>query len=161
MLATFMPNFSAIMLHGAGILRNGIAALFFAPDEGGKSSTIKLAIGMPILNDDQIILRKQNGMVIAHGTPFGTISSGPIQARLGAIFLLQKSSQFALSPLSTADAIEFIWNEHEHLWILMPRTLRIKAFELIADACQQAKIYRMQFPKGYIDWNAIDDVLRG
>ena len=159
MFSVFMPNFSAIMLHGAGIVRKDAAVLFFAPDEGGKSSMIKLADGMLVLNDDQIILREQNRVIMAHGTPFGPISSGPIQSRLGAIFLLEKSSRFALSPLSTADAIEFIWNEHAHLWILMPRSLRIKAFELIADACRQARLYRMQFPKGYIDWNAIDDVL--
>jgi hypothetical protein len=72
---------------------------------------------------------------------------------------LEKSEQFALTPLSTADAVEFVWNEHPHLWILMPRSLRIKAFELIADACRQSRIFRMQFPKGYIDWKAIDDVL--
>jgi len=159
MLAAFMPNFSAVMLHGAGILCNGVAALFFAPDDGGKSSTIRLANGRPVLNDDQIILRKQNGMVIAHGTPFGPITSGPIQAKVGAIFLLEKSSHFALSRLSLSDAVEYIWNEHEHMWVVMPKALRIRAFELIADACHQARIYRLQFQKGYIDWNAIDDAI--
>jgi hypothetical protein len=161
MLAAFMPNFSAVMLHGAGIIRNDVAALFFAPDEGGKSSMIRLSAGNPVLNDDQIILRKQNGVVMAHGTPFGPITNGPLQSTLGSIFLLEKSSHFALTPLPLSAAVEFIWNEHAHMWIVMPRSLRIKAFELIADACHQARIYRLQFPKGYIDWNAVDDAISG
>ncbi|MGB8214219.1 MAG: hypothetical protein WCE68_11735 [Anaerolineales bacterium] len=161
MLAAFTPNFSALMLHGAGIIRNGVAALFFAPDEGGKSSAIKLAAGAPVLNDDQIILRKQAGTVIAYGTPFGQVTSGPIQSKLGAIFMLEKSSHFALSPLPASAAVEFVWNEHNHLWVIMPRSLRINAFGLIVDACQQARIYRLQFQKNYINWNAIDDAIAG
>jgi len=160
-MAAFLPNFSAVMLHGAGIARNGVAAVFFAPSKGGKSSTIKLSDGMPVLNDDQIILRKQGGVVAAHGTPFGSITDGPHQSALGGIFLLEKSSQFALTPVPASVALEFIWKENAHLWFVMPKSLRIKAFDLIAGACRQARTFRMRFPKDFIDWSSIDRVLQG
>jgi hypothetical protein len=159
MLSVFLPNFSAVMLHGAGVIRNGTALLFLAPDEGGKSSTVKLAAGMSVLSDDQIILRKQDDLIIAHGTPFGPLTSGPQHSKLGAIFLLEKASQFALTPVSVSDIVQFIWNDNNHLWFVMPKNLRKQAFELIVDACQQAKVYRMQFPKGFVDWNLIDEAI--
>jgi hypothetical protein len=160
MFATFLPNHEAVMLHSAGSIRNEVAVLFFAPDEGGKSSVIHLSPGFPILSDDHVILRRQNGSVMAHGTPFAPLTSGPIQARVGIILLLEKSSRFALFPLSRSEAVEFIWNEHMHQWITMPKNMRVRAFELIADACQQARIYRMQFPKGFVDWDAVDLAIR-
>jgi hypothetical protein len=160
MVAVFLPTFSAVMLHGAGIIRNGSAMLFLAPDEGGKSTITNLAASMPVLNDDHIILRKQAGMIVAHGTPFGKLSSGPEDSRLGAIFLVEKSSNFVITRLSPSEAIKFIWTENEHQWLLMPKKLRIRAFELIVDACQQARIYRMQFPKRFVDWNLIDKAIQ-
>jgi hypothetical protein len=160
-LARFMPNFAAVMLHGAGVIRNDMAVLFMAPDEGGKSSVIRLAEGMPVLSDDQIILRRQNGVVHAYGTPFAPVSNGPLRSKLGGIFLLEKSSHFALSSISISEALQFIWKEQIHHWFLMPKTLRVMAFELIADACRQAKLFRVQFPKDHMDWKAIDKALAG
>lgn len=160
MLAPFLPNFSAFMSHGAGIIRNGVAMMFLASDEGGKSSAVNLAVGCSVLSDDQVILRKQDGVIVAHATPFAPISSGAVQAKLGAIFLLEKSEHFSLTPVPVRDVVQFIWKEHMHLWFLMPKVLRIKAFEIIVDACVQAKSFRLGFPKDYINWNAVDEATR-
>jgi hypothetical protein len=160
-LARFLPNFSAVMLHGAGVIRNNAALLFMAPDEGGKSSAIRLADSMPVLSDDQVVLRRRDGIVHAYGTPFAPVSNGPLQSRLGGIFLLEKSSHFAISPVSISEALQFIWKEHIHHWFIMPKNLRVQAFNLITDACRQAKIFRVQFPKHYMDWDAIDKALQG
>lgn len=159
MFATFLPNHDAVMLHSAGTIRKEVAVLFFAPDEGGKSSVIRLAPDSPILSDDHVILRRQRGNIMAHGTPFAPLTSGPLQAKLGVIFLLEKSSNFVLSRVSKIEALQFIWNEHMHQWITMPKNMRIQAFDLIADACQQAKVYRMQFPRDFVDWKAVDSVV--
>lgn len=157
LLAPFLPNFSAFMSHGGGIIRNGMAMVFLASDEGGKSSVVKLAVGCPVLSDDQVILRKQdNNEIVAHGTPFAPLSSGMVQAKLGGIFLLEKSDNFSLTPIPIRDAVQFIWKEHMHLWFLMPKALRVKAFNIIVDACAQAKSFRLGFSKDYIDWDVVD-----
>ncbi len=89
-LANFLPGFSAVMIHGAGVIRGGHAALFLAPDEGGKTTVARLSTGEPILNDDHVVLRQEGGVIMAHGTPFGPLTSGPQQARLGGIFYWRK-----------------------------------------------------------------------
>lgn len=156
LLATLLPNFSAVMIHGAGVVRNGIAAVFLAPDKGGKTTVVERSSGEPILNDDHIILRQKDNVVIAHGTPLGPITSGPQQARIGGFFLLEKASRFDLIPVQAWDILQFLWNAHMHMWYVLPKSLRVRAFEILADACYQAAVYRMRFPKDYVDWDAVD-----
>jgi hypothetical protein len=155
LFAPFLPGFSAVMVHSAGVVCNGLAALFVAPDEGGKTSVVAHAAKVSILNDDHHILRQTGNIIMAHSTPFGTVTSGPQQAKLGGLFLLEKAPRFDLIPLSTQDALQFLWDEHSHVWRFLPKGLRVRAFEVLYTACRQAAIYRMRFPKDYVDWDAI------
>ncbi len=159
MLSAFLPSFSAVMIHGAGVIRDGTAAVFLAPDEGGKTSMVKQSSGVPILNDDHIILRQEGSVVMAHGTPLGPITSGPQQARLGGFFLLEKASHFALIPIKPRDVLQFLWNERMHTWYVLPKSIRLRAFEILYAACHQAAVYKIRFPKDYVDWDAIDAVM--
>jgi hypothetical protein len=161
LLAPLLTNFSAVMVHGAGVIRNDGAALFLAHDEGGKSTVVKNAPAEHILNDDQVILRQEGVPVWAHATPFGTITSGLHQAKLGGVFLLEKAREFALIPIPAREAVEFLWNEHATAWLVLPKRLRVRVFEILCAACRQARTYRMRFPKGQLDWEAIDEALAG
>jgi hypothetical protein len=156
LLAPSLPNLSAVMIHGAGVIRNGVAMVFLASDEGGKTSVVKHSTGAPILNDDHLILRQEGEVVVAHGTPLGCMTSGPQQARLAGFFLLEKSSHFELIPIQARDILEFLWNECRWMWYVLPKSLRVRAFEILYAACQQAIAYKMRFPQDYIDWEAID-----
>jgi len=156
MLAPFFPRFSAVLIHAAGVVRQGRTALFLAHDGGGKTTVVQSAPAGPVLNDDHLVLRGENGSIRAHGTPFGRISSGPVSERLGAIFLLEKGEGFELTPVSGSSAFEFIWNEHRFVWPILPSALRSAAFTLISDACQGVPVFRMRFGKEDVDWDAID-----
>lgn len=155
-LANFLPNFSAVMIHGSGMIRKGIAALFLAPDEGGKTSVVEHSTGEPILNDDHVILRQEGNVVTAHGTPFGPITSGPQQARLGGVFLLEKAPCFDLISVQASEVLQFLWDEHMHVWVVLPKSLRLRVFQILYEACHRAAVYRMRFPKDYVDWDAVD-----
>lgn len=161
--APLLPNFSALMIHGSGVIRQGRTALFLAPDEGGKTTVVQCALHTAtpalILNDDQVVLRQEGNRVYAHGTPFGLLTSGPHQARLGGLFLLEKASRFELLPMPPADTLQYIWGEHHHIWTLLPKVLRVRAFEILANACYQVPTYRLRFPKDSIDWAAIDEAM--
>jgi hypothetical protein len=109
-----------------------------------------------ILSDDQVVLRKENNVVNAHGTPFGRITGGPCSARLGGIFLLEKAEHFELSSLQSVDMLEYIWATLPSYTFFLPNSLRIQAFQILYDACHQVPVYRMRFPKDYVDWDAID-----
>ncbi len=154
--STFLSSFSALLMHSAGVVRNGTSALFVAPNEGGKSTVVEHAMGESILNDDQIILRQEGNVVVAHGTPFGGLTSGPHGAKLGGIFLLDQARCFELVPLHPADLVQCIWTENQNYTFLLPKSLRARAFETLCNACYQVPGYRMRFPQDHVDWDAID-----
>jgi hypothetical protein len=156
MFASFLPAFSAVMIHSSGLIRHGRAALFLAPDEGGKTTVMEHSTDGTILCDDQIILRKEDDTVMAHATPWGHITGGPQRAKVGGLFLLEKAAQFELIPLKAVDAVEYFWKEHLKYRAFLPKNLRLNAFEVIMAACHQAPVYRMRFPEDYVDWDAID-----
>jgi hypothetical protein len=161
LIGGLLPNFSAVMIHGAAVVREGVAAVFLASDEGGKTTVVSHANGARVLNDDHLILRQEGGTVMAHGTPLGAITTGPDQARLGGFFLLEKSSHFDLVPSKPQDILQFLWNEHLPSWYVLPKSLSLRAFELLYTACQRADVYRMRFQKDYVDWDAIDAAMLG
>jgi len=155
-IAALLPNFSAVLIHGAGIIHKNRAVVFLAPDDGGKTTIVNHSSPGTILSDDQIILRREDDRITVHSTPFGEIGDGPQQARLGGLFLLEKAPHFELTPLKPREILRFIWNEQFYGWFVLPRNLRVKAFEILYDACCQVPVHRMRFPKDYVDWNAID-----
>jgi hypothetical protein len=156
MFASFLSAFSAVMIHSSGLIRDGRAALFLAPDEGGKTTVLEQSIDGTILCDDQIVLRREDDTVMAHGTPWGHLSGGPQAAKVGAFFLLEKAPQFELIPLKALDAVEYFLKEHLFYRAFLPKNLRSEALEVIIDACHQAPVYLMRFPEDYVDWDAID-----
>jgi hypothetical protein len=159
MFSSFLPSFSAVMLHSSGVIRKNRAALFFAPDEGGKSTVVKnMADGM-LLCDDRNIIRKEGNTFTAYSTPWGQINNGSQQASLGGLFLIEKGQEFELSLVKPQDILLFLWNEHMQFWNLLPKYLRVNAFQLLADICYNTPCYRMRFPKHYVDWNAIDEAM--
>jgi hypothetical protein len=156
MFAIFLPRFSAAMVHSSGVVRNQQAALFLAPDAGGKSTVLEQATDGLLLNDDQVILRREGDALIAHATPFGRMTSGPCQAPLGTLFALEKAPHFELSPIKPANLVQSLWREHRNYTSLLPQHLKIRVFELFCDICTHVPAYRMKFPKDYVDWDAID-----
>ena len=159
MFTIFLPVFSAVMVHSFGLIRSGKAALFLSPDEGGKSTVLERSDDGVALCDDRNILRKEEDSFFVHGTPWGRVTNASQQARIGGFFLLEKASDFELIPIKPRDVLQFFWNEHLHSWRLLPRHLRIRAFEILYDACHHAPTYRMRFPKDYVDWDAIDTAM--
>jgi hypothetical protein len=157
--ATFLPSFSALMVHCAGLIRHGRAALFLAPDEGGKTTVLRLAPDGHLLNDDQVIVRQEGNGFVAHGTPLGRLTDGPVHARLGGLFVLEKAPCFELVPLSPARLVETYWNEHLNYTFFLPRDLKLRAFDLAYEMCHRVPVYRMRFPKDHVDWYAIDAAL--
>ncbi len=155
-LATFLPQFSAILLHCSGVIRGGRSALFVASDGGGKTTVLAQSNDAPVLNDDQIIIRKDGDIVIAHGTPLGVMTSGPCQAPVGALFMLEKASAFRLEPIPPSEVVQYLWAEHKNYTFFLPGHLKQRAFKTLCDLCYRVPVYLMQFSKDYVDWDAID-----
>jgi hypothetical protein len=157
LFAPFLVEFNAVMVHNAGLICSDRVALFMAPDEGGKTTVVNQAAAecCGVLSDDKVILRRTNGVFMAHGTPWSRFTDGPISTRLGSLFLLEKAENFELSPLKAVEVLNYLWNEHLDYWAYLTKAGRIQAFDFINTICHQIPAYRMRFPKDYVDWNAI------
>ena len=159
--SSFLTFFSAIMLHCSGLIMKTGAVLFFAPNEGGKSTLVILSKNkFPILNDDQVILKKENGIIFAHGTPFGAFSFGQIKAKVAGHFVLEQADSFRIEKISPQEFIQCIWNEHLRYTYFLPIEYKKIAFNILFDAFLQAPIYRLFFTKNSINWDEIEEAIK-
>ncbi|MBI5303644.1 MAG: hypothetical protein HY868_16025 [Chloroflexi bacterium] len=159
LFAPFLPTFDAMMLHSSAVVVGQVAALFFAPDEGGKTTVARTAPRAAILCDDQNIIRQTGNAFVVHSTPWGLYHDGPRAAPLGGMFFLEKADRFELIPLKRTEAMAHIWNEHASFLAVLPKHLRVRAFDLVCEACRAVPTYRMRFPKDGVDWRAIGAVM--
>lgn len=157
--STFLPTFSAALVHSSGVVRNGLAALFVAPSTGGKTTVTKLSNNDPVLSDDQVVFRKNKDGVMAYSTPFGRVTNGPNSAAIGGIFLLKKAVRFELKPLKPVDMLEYIWASQIEYTYFLPSDVRVLLYQMLYDACHQVPCYAMHFPKDHVDWEAIDHAM--
>jgi hypothetical protein len=159
LVSTFFPCFSAIMLHGSGIIRQGRSAIFLAHSGGGKSTAIDLSSNCPILNDDQVVLRKKGDKIYAFGTPFGKRTSGQVSAKLGGFFLLEKSKKFNLVKIEPQEVLKYLWSTLPDQTFFLPHHLKIRVIDILNKASREVPCYKLYFQKDFIDWKEIDKVL--
>ena len=109
LLAMYLLADRGVILHAAGVVRDGRALAFAGVSGAGKSTVIGLAAGWSgavALNDDRIILRLQDDRVTAHGTPWpGEAAVAENRsAEAGALLFLDKGPENrvrAISPRET------------------------------------------------------------
>jgi hypothetical protein len=161
LLALFMPHFSAMLLHASAIVRNGKSAVFLAPDEGGKTTAVRLSPDGAILSDDQVLIRQTSSGFQASGTPWGLYSNSKLQSQLGGLFLLEKSGNFALNPLPPTELSRYIWETHKNQLAILPAPLQTKAQEITVAISNSAPTWKLSFSKDAIDWKMIDKAMAG
>ena len=160
-LAPFLPSLDACLLHASAIIRDGRAAVFLAPDEGGKTTAVRLASSGTILCDDQVIVRRRRKRFHVWGTPWGLHVNATAHAPLAGLFLLKKSEHFSLTPLPDHSLVPFIWNEIKAPLSVLPKPLKKRAFNILCDITASAPAWTLAFPKNHIDWREIDLALQG
>lgn len=159
-LAPFSLLFSMLIIHGAGIILKNKTALFLAPDEGGKTTLVKKFNKKLLLSDDQLCILKEQTKFQVFSTPFGRMSNPLLHGELGGIFWIEKSEKFGLEPCSKRKIFKFIWDEHIHIWMVLPKVMRLEAFNLLNEMINYAPVYRLFVPKNYVDWDAIAAVMK-
>ncbi len=103
------------LIHGASIVRNGKAYIFFGRSASGKSTLASMNTEGTVISDDlSLVLPSSDGMVVA-GTPFrGTWRGGPpVKGTfpLAAMFLLKQDTRtWVEQPTKIEAHAEFIAN---------------------------------------------------
>jgi hypothetical protein len=159
LISLSMVNHFSFLLHGAGATTRNGAALFLAPDEGGKTTLIKKFKANRILNDDQVVLRLLEDDFYLYGTPFGTMTCGPKKSELKGIFIIKKSMQFKILPAKANDVFRFVWNECFFKTVVLPNTLRTRVFDLLYQLCRRIPSYCIYTPIDSLDFEAIEQTL--
>ncbi len=118
---TLLP-FRALMLHCALIEHEGRGIAFSAPSQTGKSTQAGLwekHRGATILNGDRAILREEDGVIYAYGSPYAGSSDLFINRRvpLAAIIMLEQAKQNTIAPIPQDEGLGlFISQSSLPLW---------------------------------------------
>jgi hypothetical protein len=87
----------ALLLHAAGVVRDGRAFVFFGPSGSGKTTVTRFARPGIVLNDDIILLTRAEGGLFASGVPFkGSDDVGvehPGRFPLAGLFRLSQATE--------------------------------------------------------------------
>ncbi len=100
-----------VEVHACGLIDSfGNGVLFVGQSGAGKTTMAGLMQKQPqvkILSDDRIILRKNNGKIWMHGTPWHGESkyAAPEEAELKKIFFLKQNPKNEILPLKKSDAV--------------------------------------------------------
>jgi hypothetical protein len=160
LFGTLLPQLAALLIHAGAVVRNDKALLFLAPDGGGKSTVVlQPGVGL-VLSDDHVLIRLDGPKTEVHGTPWGRVFD-PGRAELGAIFLLEKGEDFAMSPVSGSETFHYLWGEHQAYGIYLPKALRKTQFDLYWSLSHAAPSFRTRFTRQGLDWRAVDQAVHG
>jgi hypothetical protein len=99
-LATVLPGHGVLLVHGAGILLEGVAVALIGPEGAGKSTWSRIAreAGTPVLSDDLLLLGLDGDQAIALGCPFRDGGNGPGRWPLGMLLSARHASRPELLP---------------------------------------------------------------
>lgn len=103
---------SAMLIHSSAILVGGKAYLFSANSGVGKSTHTRLwkqlyGDEVEYINDDKPVVRIENGIATAYGTPFdgGSGIANNISAPLGGIIFLERGEENSISRITSTSQI--------------------------------------------------------
>lgn len=158
-----LPMLRSTLIHAAGILTHDRRTIILlAQSGGGKTTATKLAqkSGYRILGDDSILISQRNGSYFASAVPFNRITDGPDWGRIGAFVVLKQGPFFALVAGSPVDTLRKTWTDNSSQWVSLARESRKSLFSLYSDMFSDVPVYEMTFEKDFVDWAAIESVLK-
>ena len=98
-----------LLLHASGVVRKGLAYIFFGPSGSGKTTITRLSPRDILLNDDCILVSRENGAFVARGVPFKGSEAGGAQHTgafpIAGLFRLVKARQVFCEKMSAVRAV--------------------------------------------------------
>lgn len=151
---------SPLIVHCAGVIRDGRAYIFFGPPGSGKSTVAGLSQAFTVLHDDMNIVTLGEAAVTVTGAPFNPklIERSNGSAPLAMICSLHKSDRIRLEPGTPDEFMQKIVSE-----IFLPQPLftreRNRAFQYMLQCLgglsRRVPYYRLHFKKDASFWEAI------
>ena len=145
------------LLHGAGVVRNGCAHLFFGPSGSGKTTVTMLSEGDLILGDDLMLIQAGEEGYRAWPVPFRGVFREPPRTEesfpLAAFYrLIQAPSDF-LETLPPARGVAELLGS---LPFVLEGGGGSRALEAVARAVAQVPVHRLHFRKSPDFWSLLE-----
>lgn len=144
----------AVIFHTAAVVHRGRGYAFFGTSGSGKTTAARLSAPDPVLNDDLILLRREDASWVMVATPFGKRRGEVKRAPLSALLRLVKSPRVSLDRLPSGRALaELVANspvisgDPEWLPALMERWERV---------LRDVPVYALEFRRDASFWEAVD-----
>ena len=123
-LAYRLPEYDALLLHGAAVARGDEAYIFSAPSGTGKSTHLRLWVKahgdeLQVINGDKPILRRQeDGKFKVYGTPWSGKEGweNDVSATLAGLCFLRRGKKNEIARIELREAAERIFKQ-----IVFPR----------------------------------------
>ncbi len=112
LFARLLADRGGIILHGSGIILKGKGYLFVGHSDAGKTTLVKIfRHHTRILNDDRMIVRKENGSFYLYGTPWhGELSLvAPDRVPLKAILFLNQAKENRIERTEGLEAFKSLY----------------------------------------------------
>jgi hypothetical protein len=149
-----------VLLHAAGVVRNGFGYVFFGPSGAGKTTTSRIAArSFDVVSDDLVVIRIENGSGTLYGVPFrGEMSDAPRanqKAPLKGIFRLRQDTEHYIEPMSRVTAVA-------SLAASSPFIVReLSLSDLLVDICEvivrSVPVMALHFKRDDGYWKVIDE----
>ncbi len=148
LFARLLADRSGIILHGSGLIFKGKGYLFVGHSDAGKTTLVRLfRHHARILNDDRMIVRKEDGRFYLYGTPWhGELPQvAPDRVLLKAIFFLNQAEENRIERTEGLEAFKRLYGCT--IKSLVTKGWVENALDICQNLSRQVPCYHLYFDK--------------
>ncbi len=148
LFARLLADRGGIILHGSGLIFEEKGYLFVGHSDAGKTTLVKIFRHHAlILNDDRIIVRKEDGKFYLYGTPWhGDLSLvAPDRVPLKAILFLNQAKENRVERTETLDAFKRLYGCT--IKSLVTKRWAKNTLDICQDLSREVPCYHLYFDK--------------
>ena len=147
---------SGFFLHAATVIRDGRAYLFTGKSGAGKSTVASLAPEGSVLTDELSLVRREDGIWRAYGTPFwGEFRAGDsnTSAPIAGIFRLVQAENNRVAPLRSVELLRAMIGNV--LFFSRQPADSQQLLNIVSRAAQELRGYTLEFRKDRTFWEVL------
>ncbi|GEM_PF-3569988 len=153
-LSASVATRDGVLVHGAGVARDGKGHAFLGLSGAGKSTAGRL-FGGALFGDDGLILRRTGGAFRVFATPFCQQKESEAYRRgldldsapLNGLFFLEQAPEHRLSPVPGPESALKILQHDIHYFRFLPDALAEMAFHTVTDLVKNHPVQTLHFRK--------------
>jgi hypothetical protein len=150
----------ALLVHSAGVIKDGKAFVFFGPSRSGKTTITCLSLDHTVLSDDLVIIKKRNGAYKVYGVPFrGDMPEAPrtnARANLYGLFRLKKDTRHFTKPLGHSQAVAELISCVP--FVMEDPIMSQRVIDICTDLVASVPVKELHFRRDKGFWRVIDEI---